>query len=409
MSKKLMKQMALAVVLASAGVLAFLLATGERGLGLSSSARPPFEPRPVVIELLGADAAADLGWNHKGLEAAFDYAARLSTDTLLIVTDGEVVGVLGDPATVLPVHSVRKALLSTLIGQRLGEGPDQISLSSTLEELGIDDQPQSLTPGQKQATVQHLLNNVSGINHAAAAEAGLTAEKMRRLGSEENEPGRVWAYNNWDHNALSTIYEERTEQPIATAFHQAIAEPLGLQDFKPEHVTYIEEPDLSQHRAASFKMSGRDLVTLGELYLHKGEVEGSQVLPSAWVEQISKGLVETEIEGLRAGYSAMWWIPGPETGLPAGTFWGWGLGNQALLVVPAWRTVIVHQANTAALVQRAIALAEEKDLALGEAILELALSCREPEKLDSDFCIEERFILRGEFAGLITGIAAARL
>jgi hypothetical protein len=32
-------------------------------------------------------------------------------------------------------------------------------------------------------------------------------DKDKRLGHKPNPPGTVWAYNNWDYNALTTIVE----------------------------------------------------------------------------------------------------------------------------------------------------------------------------------------------------------
>lgn len=390
-------------VLLAICLLVYLFMTGERGL----SGNPP-APRKLEITRLSAAETERLGWSPARLDAAFDHAAGLSSDVLMIVTEGQVVGAFGDTAKPYPVHSIRKSLLSALIGQHIGAGPKQIRLEATLAELGIDDSPQPLTPLQKRASVRDLLRNLSGINHPAAQEAGLTAEKDRRLGKGENPPGTVWAYNNWDHNVLTTIFETRTGLPVAEAFAAGIAAPLGLRDFTPDAVSYGEEPALSQHRAAAFRMSGRDLARFGKLYLDKGASEGAEILPASWIERIAAEAVPTEIEGLRSGYAYLWWLPGPESGLPTGSFWAWGLGNQGLFVVPAWRTVIVHQADTAEFRKRFFGLIERDGMAAEAALEELALSCLEPANRTSEFCVEHRFILRREFAELLSLIAQAR-
>ena len=393
----------LVFVVLAACVLVYLFMTGERGLSGS-----PAKARQLDVTRLSTAETERLGWDPARLDAVFDHAAGLSSDVLMIVTEGRVVAAFGDTGKRYPVHSIRKSLLSALIGQHLGSGPGQISLDATLEELGIDDAPGPLTPLQKQAKVRHLLGNVSGINHPAAAEAGLTAEKDRRLGKGENTPGMVWAYNNWDHNVLTSIFEARSGLSVAEAFQTGIANPLGLRDYTPDAVTYREEPALSQHRAAAFQMSGRDLARFGQLYLDKGLVGGEQILPAAWVERIPAVAVATEIEGLRSGYSDLWWLPGPESGLPEGSFWAWGLGNQGLFVVPAWRSVIVHQAEMAEFLKRFFGLIEKDGMAPDAAIEQLALSCRKRANRASEFCVEHRFILRREFAELLSLIAQAR-
>jgi len=392
-----------AVVIAGC-VVAFLLATGDRSLSL----RSPRPERPLDVSRLDAAQTEGLGWSATGLDAVFSYAATLSTDTMLIATDGRIVASFGDLAEPHQTHSIRKALLSALVGQHAGDGPDRIRLEATLQALGIDDAPIPLTPLQRQATVRHLLKSLSGINHPAAAEAGLTAEKDRLLGPGENRPGTRWAYNNWDYNALTTVFEQQTGTTIAEAFRDGIAEPLGLKDFSVADVAYREAPERSQHRAVAFRLSARDLARFGQLYLDNGEVDGQQVVPADWIDLITNDFTKTGRDDLRWGHGYMWWLPNPDIGLPEGTFWAWGLGNQALFVIPAWNTVIVHQSDTTAFLGRFLPMLKTEAPA-EKAIEQLIRSCSKRENRDSEYCIDHRFTTRREFSTLIALVGAARL
>ena len=363
--------------------------------------------RAVAVTRLDDEDVSRLGWRPEGVDAVLDVARGLSTDTLLIVTAGKTIATLGDPSVRYRVHSIRKALLSTVIGQHIGGGDGAVPLGATLAELGIDDSPVALTPLQRTATVEDLLRSRSGINHAAAAEAGLTAEKDRMLGTEENVPGSKWAYNNWDYNALTTIFEQRTGLTIAEAFAAGVAEPLRMEDFEPGDVSYQSEPALSQHPAAAFRLSGRDLARIGQLYLDDGMAEDRRVIDPAWIDRIQSTRSETGLDGLRAGHGLLWWLPAAETGLPAGTYMAWGLGNQALFVIPAWDTVIVHQSDMTEFLKRYLAALADGGEA--EAVLEdLVVGCLRRRSRDDPFCVEDRFIGRREFAGLVETIVAAR-
>ncbi|MDQ0316681.1 serine hydrolase domain-containing protein [Amorphus orientalis] len=391
-------------------LLVFLLATGERGLssGKRSKPRTSFEPRDVATYQVTGPEAERLGWSADRLAAMLDYLSRLSADAFVIVTDGEIVASLGPLDTVYNVHSVRKAMLNAVVGQHVGDAPDELPLDATLEQLGIDDEPDPLTPLQRQATVLHLVRSMSGINHPAAAEGGLTADKDKRLGHDENQPGSVWAYNNWDYNALTTILEEQTGQSVAEAFKSGIADPLGFQDFSEESVSRSVELDLSQHPAAAFRLSARDLARFGQLYLDGGVVDGKAVLPATWIDRISNDYVDTGMPGLRGGHGYLWWIPDAETGLPEGSFFGWGLGQQAVFVVPVWDTVIVHQSDTTEFIKRWLNLQREGvdgDTALEQIVVE----CLQKGGPAIEFCREHRFTSRREFDGLISLIADARL
>lgn len=368
---------------------------------------PGFAPRPIESVRLDAAEAERLGWDPAGLDRALAYAATLSTDALVIATGGRNVATMGRLDEAHDVHSVRKAMLSALVGQHVGPGPGRISLDATLADLGVDDEAPPLTPLQRTATVRHLLGSVSGINHAAAAEGGLTADKSRRLGDRENVPGTVWAYNNWDYNALTSIFEQRTGLTIAEAFATGIAGPTGMQDVTGDTVSYLDAPGASRHRAAMFRMTARDLVRFGRLYLDSGRVGDTPVLPAAWVARISGTATPTGLGGLRAGHGDLWWVPGPETGLPAGSFLAWGLGQQMVLVVPAWDTVVVHQSDTARFVERWRDL--QRQGVDGDAALErIVLGCFEPSAAATEFCREDRFTTGRELDRLVALIVAAR-
>ncbi|WP_193188574.1 serine hydrolase domain-containing protein [Nisaea sediminum] len=395
-----------ASLLVPALILGYLVATGERGL---SSGRPlsPFPPRDVPTSRLDPERARALGWSSDGLDRVLDYASRLSADSFILMTDGQIVASLGDLTVPYSVHSARKAFLSAVVGQHVGGGPDEIPLGATLADLGIDDDPGPLTPLQRQATVLHLLKSMSGINHPAAAEGGLTAEKERRLGTGENEPGTIWAYNNWDYNALTTIFERRTGLSVAEAFRDGVAGPVGMQDFTLASVSYSTAPDLSRHRAAMFRISARDFARFGQLFLDRGVVDGRAVMPASWVHRITADYAETGIEGLRAGHGYLWWVPSRDTGLPEGSFFAWGLGQQTVFVIPAWNTVIVHQSDTSEFLKRWLAL--QREGVDGDAALErIVLDCRTEAGLSSAFCREHRFTSPREFDRLISLIADAR-
>jgi hypothetical protein len=295
-------------------------------------------------------AETTIGWDVRKLDEAFRFACKLGTTTLIVAANGEVVRSMGDVAAPHRVHSVRKALLSALVGQHIGTGPKQINLESTLAELGIDDEPHTLTELQKEAKVLNLIKSVSGINHTAAAEGGLMQkDKDRRLGQAPNIPGTKWAYNNWDYNALTTIFMQETGLSVFEAFKEGIADPLDMQDFGKDAVYLEYERELSMHPKAGFKMSARDLAKFGQLYLNKGKWNGKQIIPEEWIDRITDDYTITGKKLLRSGHGYLWWVPvdnkSREMGIPEGTYVATGFGSQRIVVIPHWDTVIVHQVN----------------------------------------------------------------
>src|SRR5262249_44001309 len=148
---------------------------------------------------------------------------------------GAVVAQWGDAAVKTPLASVRKSLLSALIGIAVERG--EIDLAQPIGALGIDDNEPSLTAEEKSATVRDLLTARSGIYHPALYEsAGMAAQRPPRF---SHKPGSFWYYNNWDFNALGTIYEHAVRSSIFDAFEREIARPIGMQDYRPADGEYV--------------------------------------------------------------------------------------------------------------------------------------------------------------------------
>ena len=288
------------------------------------------------------------GWSSDGLAAAKAYADSLDTAAVVIVDDGIIVSQWGATATKFKVHSIRKSFLSSLYGIAVAKG--QIDLSATLGQLGIDDNEPSLTPIEKQARVIDLLKARSGIYHAALAETpAMKAEKPPR-GS--HPPRSFWSYNNWDFNALGTIYEMRTGDSIYHSFDVQIARPIGMEDYDPKEQEYQTGPD-SIHRAYPFRMTALDMARFGLLYLRGGRWGNAQLVPAQWVRESTTAysVADGNPRDNYSGYGYLWWVAVngnhyPKVELPDGSFSAWGSGGHFIAVIPALNIVVVHRVNT---------------------------------------------------------------
>jgi CubicO group peptidase (beta-lactamase class C family) len=283
------------------------------------------------------------GWSAQELEKIRQYAEEIGSTSVMIVQHGAVVAAWGDVARRSNLHSCRKSLLGALIGLAVAEG--RIHPQDTLEKLGIDDKPPSLTPEEKQATVQDLLEARSGVYHPTVYETKGMEEKKPPRGS--HAPGTFWYYNNWDFNTLGFLYEQATGQRIFDAFYQKIAQPIGMQDFSPHDGQYITGRD-TRFPAYVFNMSARDFARFGLLYLHHGEWNGVQVVPRDWVAASTHPYSDTE----SGGYGYLWWTGNSASGeqavvpFPKGSFWAEGHLGQYAVVVPALDLVIVNRVDS---------------------------------------------------------------
>lgn len=277
---------------------------------------------------------AAAGWSVERLAAARAYADTLDPTAVMIVQRGKVVAEWGDVTRAVNVASVRKSLLSALYGIAVAEG--RIDPASTLAELGIDDKAPALTAAEKTATVRDLLMARSGIYHAAAYETGDMKRKRPERGS--HAPGTFWFYNNWDFNALGTIYRQQTGEDIFDSFERRIVRPLGMEDFSARQGRYVLE-SVSIHPAYPFAMSARDAARFGQLYLDGGAWQGRRIIPASWIGESTTAYSHTRRGHL--GYGYLWWTLRPET-FGQGAILASGYGGQMIAVLPARHLVVTQ-------------------------------------------------------------------
>lgn len=279
----------------------------------------------------------EAGWSSEGIDKARAFADSLGSKAVMLIYNGAIVTEWGRTQDLAPIASIRKSLLSALIGIAVDEG--RIDTTSTLADFGIDD-ISPLSEEEKKASVYHLLTTSSGVFHKAAAEPPALQKPER--GS--SKPGEQWFYNNWDFNVLATIYENETGTRIFDAFDEQIARHTGMEDYHPDWGSYRLQPGRSEHPAYDLWMSARDMARFGLLYLSNGRWNDHQIVPADWVE--ASGRVHKKIPGEHAaGYGLSWWIPaGPLE--KYGAYHASGTGNQLITILPGLNIVFVQRASS---------------------------------------------------------------
>lgn len=309
-----------------------------------SAKAPEVKDKKAGLEYV---APEDVGWSSKKLEEAKAFAEKINSAAVMVLCDGKVFISWGNVARKYKIHSIRKPLLSALYGIYWGRG--KINLDATLEELNIDDIPPSLTKEEKMATISDLLKSCSGVYHDAAAETKEMAETRPERGS--HPPGTFFYYNNWDFNALGTIFEKVTGAKIFEAFKKEIAEPIGMEDFSLDDCQYSYEENKSKHPAYNFRMTARDMARFGLLYQRKGNWNGRQIIPEEWIEKSTKAYSMVS-EEMGVGYGYLWNVVKPGTAFSniifdgKGGFYHTGVGIHTMAVLPEHKLVYIYRYDT---------------------------------------------------------------
>jgi CubicO group peptidase (beta-lactamase class C family) len=274
-----------------------------------------------------------LGWSKSKLKDAKKYFKSLNSTSAMVIEDGAVIAAWGNVKKRVNSHSMRKSYLSALVGIAIDKG--EFNYSKTLEQLGIDDDvPPALSKVEKQATIQDLLKARSGVYHPAAYET--KNMKKRRPKRHSHKPGTFWYYNNWDFNALSTIYTQETGNDLFKAFKNLIASPIQMQDYRIKDGSYILKKD-SSHAAYPISLSTRDRARFGLLFMQNGRWQGKQIISEKWIKESTKAYSK---KSPRLGYGYMWWVNLQTKSYSARGYWG-----QYILVIPEKKLVIVHTSD----------------------------------------------------------------
>ena len=272
----------------------------------------------------------DAGWSGQKLEKAQIWSRQIGSIAVAVAHRGAVVAEWGDTTAKTKLASVRKSLLSALIGNAVER--KEIDLSQTIESLGIDDNEPSLTRGGKDP--QRCATS------CRPGRASITRPSMRR---KPRQPRARRA------TATSPAPSGTTTIGISTRSARSMSAPCGRRSSTPSSarlpgqsacrtisratVEYVTGA-ASVYPAYPIKMSARDLARFALLYLHKGRWQDRQIIPVAWVEESTRPYSHAE---WGPGYGYLWWtgpignVLAPSVNLPDGTFFAAGTGGQYAL------------------------------------------------------------------------------
>ncbi|MDA3905226.1 MAG: hypothetical protein PF484_04040 [Bacteroidales bacterium] len=108
---------------------------------------------------------------------------------------------------------------------------------------------------------------------------------------------------------------------------------------------YKYEKTLSKYPAYHFRMSARDLILYGQLYMNYGSWDGNQIVPKEWIDVSTKpySMINPEI-GLSRGM--LWTVIAHNDDTIRNSFFHTGAGMNCLGVYPNKDMLFVHRVDT---------------------------------------------------------------
>jgi CubicO group peptidase (beta-lactamase class C family) len=288
-----------------------------------------------------------VGWSRAGLDSVRAELTKLPSTGFMAVVGGRVLFRYGNVDTVTYLASVRKSVLSMLMGNYVRRGT--IDLNKTLAQLGMDDIG-GLSDQEKQATVKDLLTARSGVYHEAS-NAGDDLASAPPRGSQKH--GTYMLYSNWDFNALGGAFEQMTGRDIYDALESDVVRPIGMQHFDRAMHRKTGDSTRSRYLAYHMHFSTRDMARIGYLMLRRGTWNGRQVVPADWVAESTRPFTRvSEMNPPRRrqgpfGYGYLWWVWDGlhATGAYEGAYGGHGAIGQHIIVIPKLDLVVAHKTS----------------------------------------------------------------
>jgi CubicO group peptidase (beta-lactamase class C family) len=234
------------------------------------------------------------------------------------------------------VKSASKSIISALVGIAIAQGRIP-GVHATIGEL-LPSEAQGLDSAKRAITVADLLSMRAGLRSTSFENYGAWVTSRNWVRSALAQPvvaargdGGPMIYSTGSTHLLSAILARRTGTSTHRFAQQHLAAPLGFT-LRP----WQADPQGIHFGGNEMRLTPRELLRFGTLYLERGSWNGRQVVPAEWVD--SSFVQRTSSPWNGNGYGYGWWT---RTSRGVRVHYAWGYGGQFVFVVPSLELVVV--------------------------------------------------------------------
>jgi CubicO group peptidase (beta-lactamase class C family) len=238
------------------------------------------------------------------------------------------------------IHSCTKSIISSLIGIAIEEG-----YIESVEKPVLDFFPERtvahLDANKEAMTLEHVLTMSTGLECRDSYLYRWRGLRQMRQSQDwiqlllglpmAEEPGTRFEYCNGASFLLSAIIQETTGMSALEFAEKHLFGPLGISD-----VDWPSNPQGITIGWGELRMRPHDMAKIGYLYLNKGQWDGKQIVPSAWVEASTR---KHHSATLQDGYGYQWWVS------DNGVYMALGYAGQFIFVIPEQALVVAFTSD----------------------------------------------------------------
>jgi CubicO group peptidase (beta-lactamase class C family) len=228
------------------------------------------------------------------------------------------------------LYSLSKSFTSTAVGLAIAEG--KLSLDDEVLKFFPEDAPPEPSNNLKNMRVSDLLRMSTGHQSEPPRTPDQPWSKTFLAQPVPFKPGTHFLYNTSATYMLSAIVQKATGTTLLDYLRPRLFEPLGI-----ERPTWETSPQGITTGGFGLSIRTEDIARFGQLYLQRGQWEGRQLVPEAWIDaatgrQTSNG--SNPLSDWDQGYGYQFWR------CRHGAFRGDGAFGQYCVVLPEQDAVV---------------------------------------------------------------------
>lgn len=257
--------------------------------------------------------------------------------SFLVIRNGKIVAETyfkskQDRETQRAIWSCTKQVTSLLVGHAIDSGYIK-SLNDPISDYLPEIENYKDKAGIK---IIDLLMMKSGINYDNGFESDVL--RNRKVNSIANyvlgkklkwQPGTHFQYNDGAPLLLSCIMQNATGMTLAEYAEKHLFSKINLNNYY--WYNYIDGVTLG---AFGLIMPPRELAKIAQCVCDGGFSDGTQIIPSSWIDEISQTKTESVIDDL--GFSYLWW-----TYPKYNCLFMWGHGGQFAIIYPEKNLIVI--------------------------------------------------------------------
>jgi CubicO group peptidase (beta-lactamase class C family) len=226
------------------------------------------------------------------LKAAEDFAARFDSYALIVLHRGVIQSEWYGPGWYRESLAQSQSMHETLVAMLTGIALDRGLIRSIDDPLGTYLAEWRADP-RGRTTLRQLLMMSSGLAqrgfslNPASDDFGWlfgTHTESIILSTPQSDwaPGSMFDYNNINSELLGLLLQRRTGKRYAELLSEYIWQPMGGEDA----LVWLDREGGSAHVSCCLMATAMDWARLGQLMLNRGQLNGREILPARWVDEM---------------------------------------------------------------------------------------------------------------------------